>query len=157
MTDHLSPAERSRHMGRIRGQNTAPEKHLRQLLHRKGFRFRLHGRGLPGRPDLVLVRYNAAIFVHGCFWHRHTGCAIAYEPRSRLEFWTRKFEENMERDKRNVAALQGAGWRVAIVWECELRKPQAREHAAESVAAWLRSRRTHIEIPAKPRGRRRGH
>lgn len=140
-------------MARIRARDTAPEKHLRKLLHHEGFRFRLHSRTLPGRPDIVLARHNAAIFVHGCFWHRHPGCASAYEPKSRTEFWTRKFEENVERDKRQIGALRDAGWRIGIVWECGLRRPEAREATAAAVFAWLRSSRSRIEIPRKAHGR----
>ena len=139
-------------MARIRARDTAPEKHLRQLLHREGFRFRLHSRALPGRPDIVLARYNAAIFVHGCFWHRHPGCTSAYEPKSRVDFWTRKFEENVERDKRQIRALRDAGWRIGIVWECGLRRPEARKVTAAAVFAWLRSSRFRIEIPRKAPG-----
>ncbi len=121
MTDIISPQQRSRNMSRIRRKDTRPELRVRSLLHRLGFRFRLHRRDLPGRPDIVLPRYRTVVFVHGCFWHRHPDCRYAYTPRSRVSFWTAKFAENVARDRRNQEALIEAGWRVLIVWECELR------------------------------------
>lgn len=121
MADIVSPEQRSRNMARIRGKDTKPEMRVRSLLHRLGFRFRLHRRDLPGRPDIVLPRYRTVVFVHGCFWHRHPDCRYAYTPRSRVPFWTAKFAENVTRDSRNQEALVEAGWRVIIVWECELR------------------------------------
>src|SRR5690606_9744744 len=108
-------------MSRIRGRNTRPEKVVRSLLHRMGYRFRLHRRDLPGTPDMVLPRHRAVIFVHGCFWHRHGRCRYAYTPKSRVEFWEEKFRQNVERDRRNAWALRRAGWRVLVVWECEIR------------------------------------
>ena len=108
-------------MSRIKGRDTAPELKLRSLLHRAGFRFRLHVRDLPGKPDIVLPKYRAAIFVHGCFWHRHKGCRNATKPSTRTEFWQDKFDGNVERDRRNRAALEEAGWTVITVWECELK------------------------------------
>ena len=150
MTDRLSPAERSRQMSRIRGRDTVPEKHLRTALHRRGFRFRLHRRDLPGRPDLVLPRHRAVIFVHGCFWHRHSGCLHAYEPKSRTAFWFGKFEENVERDRRQIKALEQAGWRVGLVWECGLRAISARDSTVAAVIAWLRADTGNVEIPRTP-------
>lgn len=108
-------------MSRIRGQDTGPELRLRSLLHRAGFRFRLHAKQLPGRPDVVLPKYRTAIFVHGCFWHRHSGCRNATTPSTRREFWQEKLEGNVSRDARNCAALEAAGWIVRTVWECELK------------------------------------
>lgn len=107
-------------MSRIRSANTKPELCVRSLLHRMGFRFRLHRKDLPGRPDIVLSRLKTVIFVHGCYWHRHPGCRFAYEPKSRVEFWTAKFRDNVERDKRNLDALEALGWRVLVIWECEV-------------------------------------
>jgi DNA mismatch endonuclease, patch repair protein len=121
MTDRISKEHRSWNMGRIRGKDTEPEIRVRSLLHRLGYRFRLHDRNLPGRPDIVLRRYRTVIFVHGCFWHRHTGCRYAYSPKSRAAFWEEKFARNVVRDQDAEAALAGAGWRVATVWECETR------------------------------------
>ena len=112
-------------MSRIRGSHTKPERLVRSLLHRCGFRFRVHRKDLPGRPDIVLPKHNAVILVHGCFWHRHAGCRFAYTPKSRLEFWEKKFSENVARDRRNANALASLGWRSMIVWECET-KDQAK-------------------------------
>jgi DNA mismatch endonuclease (patch repair protein) len=121
MADTLTSERRSWNMSRIRGWDTGPELVLRSLLHRAGFRFRLHAKQLPGRPDIILPRYRAAIFVHGCFWHRHLGCRNATTPSTRREFWRAKFDGNVSRDTRNQAALGAAGWTVLIVWECELK------------------------------------
>ncbi len=112
-------------MSRIRGKDTAPELMVRSLLHRLGYRFRLHRRDLPGHPDLVLPKYRAVIFVHGCYWHRHKGCQFAYTPKTRTEFWQRKFDENIKRDKNSAKALRKAGWRVLIVWECQVSNEQS--------------------------------
>jgi len=107
-------------MSRIRGKDTVPELALRRALHGMGFRYRLHASSLPGKPDLVMRKYKAAIFVHGCFWHRHAGCKIAAIPKSNVEFWQRKFSDNVARDSRNISLLKEMGWRVFVVWECEL-------------------------------------
>lgn len=119
--DRLGHQHRSWNMSRIRGRDTNPERAVRSLLHRLGFRFRLHERSLPGTPDIVLSRYRTAVFVHGCFWHRHNNCRFAYTPKSRRAFWTAKFRNNQQRDARNRKALNDAGWHVLVVWECELR------------------------------------
>lgn len=108
-------------MSQIKGRNTGPELRLRSLLHRAGFRFRLHAKDLPGKPDFVLPKYRTAIFVHGCFWHRHEGCRNATTPSTRTKFWQAKFDGNVERDRRNSAALEAAGWTVITVWECDLK------------------------------------
>lgn len=121
MVDPISGQRRSWNMSRIRSRDTAPEVRLRSLLHRAGFRFRLHGSKLPGRPDIVLTRYRAVILVHGCFWHRHQNCRNATTPGTRREFWQAKFDSNVTRDSRNEAALAAAGWNVLVVWECELK------------------------------------
>lgn len=122
MTDRLSAERRSWNMSRIRSRDTKPEITLRSLLHRAGFRFRLHAQGLPGKPDVVLKKYKTAIFVHGCFWHRHEGCNKATTPSTRRDFWQSKFNANVERDDRKTAELILTGWRVLTVWECELEK-----------------------------------
>ena len=119
--DRLTPERRSWNMSRIKGRDTGPELRLRSLLHRAGFRFRLHARDLPGKPDIVLPKYHTVIFVHGCFWHRHEGCRNATTPSTRAEFWQAKFDGNVDRDNRNRAALEAAGWTVMTVWECELK------------------------------------
>lgn len=119
MTDKLSPEHRSWNMSRIRSTNTKPEKLVRSLLHQMGFRFRLHRKDLPGKPDIVLPRYHTVIFVHGCFWHRHEDCKECTTPKSNTEFWLEKFRKNVERDERVKLALEGAGWHVVTVWACE--------------------------------------
>lgn len=122
VSDTLSQAQRSFLMSRIRGKDTAPERQVRSLLHRMGYRFRLHRRDLPGSPDIVLPRLRTVVFVHGCFWHRHAGCRYSTTPRSRARFWRLKFERNVERDGENRAALRRLGWRVITVWECQVRR-----------------------------------
>lgn len=121
MVDVHSPATRSFNMSRIRGKNTVPELALRSLLHRAGYRFRLHRDNLPGRPDIVLPGSKVAVYVHGCYWHRHMGCRYNTMPSSNVDFWRSKFERTVERDRENIEAITSAGWRPVIVWECELR------------------------------------
>lgn len=118
--DTLVKEERSRLMSRIGAKNTKPEILLRKYLHAKGIRFRLHRTDLPGRPDVVLPKYKAAIFVHGCFWHQHPGCKKARVPKSNVDFWEAKFARNAERDARKTRDLEALGWRVLVVWECEI-------------------------------------
>lgn len=120
MTDTLTPSQRSRLMARVVGKDTKPEWILRSALHRLSFRYRLGGCGLPGRPDLVLRRYHAVVFVHGCFWHRHADCKRATLPRTNAAFWTEKLERNVARDQTAIDALKALGWRVLVVWECDL-------------------------------------
>jgi DNA mismatch endonuclease (patch repair protein) len=139
MTDIVDVATRSRMMSGIRGRNTHPELALRRALHRLGFRYRLHCGWLPGRPDIVLPRYRAVVFVHGCFWHRHAGCRYSTVPSTRRAFWVAKFEANVARDSAVRTALAANGWRVATIWECALRKPEHVAAAASRVAAWLES------------------
>ena len=136
MADIVSPEVRSRMMRGIKGRNTKPEMQLRRLLFKAGFRYRLHRKDLPGKPDIVLPKWNAAIFVHGCFWHRHSGCSLTTTPSTRTEFWKQKFDANVERDARNRESLINAGWRVATVWECGLRKNP--EDIVSSVSDWLK-------------------
>lgn len=119
--DTLTSEKRSWNMSRIRGTNTKPELAVRSMLHRMGYRFRIANKTLSGRPDIVLPKYRAVIFVHGCFWHRHLGCKYAYTPKSRLDFWERKFKGNVMRDKNNLSLLKNAGWLPLVVWECEIR------------------------------------
>lgn len=147
MPDVVSPAVRSRMMAGIKGKNTKPELIIRSGLHRRGFRFSLHGRGLPGRPDLVLPKHDAVIFVHGCFWHGH-GCHLFKWPSSREEFWKAKISKNRARDCRVVNALQNDGWRTAIVWECALKgtKRMAPEILLSQVEAWLNGRNLAAEF-----------
>lgn len=125
MTDRLTKEQRSANMRAIRGRDTAPELRVRQAAHAAGLRFRLQRRDLPGTPDLVFPRHRAALFVHGCYWHRHPGCRFATTPSTNAVFWTRKFEANVERDRRKAQELEEQGWRVAVIWECETRDPKA--------------------------------
>lgn len=138
MADFLTPSERSERMSRIRGKNTQPELALRKALHRLGLRYRLHGAGLPGRPDLVLPRYETVVFVHGCFWHRHLGCSIATTPKSNTPFWLEKFEKNVARDARVTKQLEDQGWAVFVVWECELSTPTKVAKTGKDLAARIR-------------------
>src|SRR6056297_397025 len=126
--------------------STKPEIVLRKRLHALGLRYVLGGRGLPGRPDLVLPRWTAAVFVHGCFWHRHPKCRYTTMPSTRPEFWQAKFEANVARDNAVRARLLAEGWRVATVWECALRKPERAELAADMLAAWLRDGVSYLEL-----------
>lgn len=123
MVDRFTPEARSRLMASIRGKNTKPEMVVRRLLHAMGYRFRLHRRDLPGTPDIVFPGRRAVVFVHGCFWHRHAGCRLAAVPATRRDFWEAKIAANKARDRRAVAQLRRDGWRVAVVWECQTRKP----------------------------------
>ena len=111
-------------MSRIRSGNTAPEIALRKLLHSAGFRFRLHSKNLPGKPDIVLPKWRTVIFMHGCFWHRHQGCRDTTTPKTRTDWWLNKFSKNVANDLKKQRALEDAGWRVLVVWECELRELQ---------------------------------
>jgi DNA mismatch endonuclease (patch repair protein) len=121
MTDIVDKATRSRMMAGIRNRDTTPERLVRQELYRMGIRYRLQNGKLPGRPDIVIGRLRTVIFVHGCFWHRHPGCRMAYTPKSNVEFWLTKLESNVARDTRNQARLVEQGWRVIVIWECETR------------------------------------
>lgn len=119
--DSLSPEHRSWNMSRIRSKDTRPEKKVRSLLHGLGYRFRIHRKDLPGNPDIVLPKKKTIVLVHGCFWHRHSGCKYAYTPKSRVEFWQVKFKQNVTRDKQVQKELKDIGWTVLTVWECETR------------------------------------
>ncbi len=119
MTDIVDSRRRSELMAGIRSRNTTPELAVRRIAHRMGLRFRLHRTDLPGRPDLVFPQHRLAVFVHGCFWHRHEGCRYASTPKSRIAFWTEKFAANVARDARQEAALRAHGWRTLVIWQCE--------------------------------------
>lgn len=123
--DIVTKEKRSWIMSRIRSRDTKPEFIVRSMLHRMGYRFRLHRKDLPGRPDIVLPRHGTAIFVNGCFWHRHKGCRLSYEPKNRKRFWQKKFNDNVERDKKVRRELKELGWRVIIIWECQTRAAEA--------------------------------
>lgn len=139
MTDFLSPAERSERMSRIRGKNTRPEMTLRSILHKLGLRYRLHREDLPGKPDLVFPCHRAVVFIHGCFWHRHEGCKVATIPKSNTSFWIDKFEKNVARDALAVKALEKLGWRVFIIWECELSSLTKAKRTADRLAVMIRT------------------
>ena len=119
--DRIDARTRSRNMAQIRGRNTQPEKTIRSLLHREGFRFRLHDRRLPGTPDIVMRGRGIVIFVHGCYWHRHAKCTNANIPSSNREFWIQKLQANVRRDRKNIRDLLKSGWRVLVIWECAVR------------------------------------
>lgn len=146
MTDRIDAATRSRTMAAIRSKNTKPEKWVRSALHKQGFRFRLHNKTLPGSPDLVLRKYHAVIFINGCFWHQHEGCKASHLPKSRTDFWERKFARNVARDQKVLYQLKVMGWRVAIVWECGLKKA-IREQTLQHVVVWLQSDSEYFELP----------
>ena len=118
--DRITAEKRSWNMIRIRGTDTQLLVRVRSIIHRLGFRFSLHRRDLPGKPDIVLPRHGAVVFVHGCFWHRHRGCANSVLPKTRPEFWAQKLSRNVDRDKHVRAALKKLGWRVLTIWECEV-------------------------------------
>lgn len=119
--DVFSPEKRSQVMSRIRGKDTKPEKIIRSILHKLGFRFRINRKDLPGTPDIVLPKHKTVIFVHGCFWHQHEGCKIASKPKSNAEYWKAKFTKNVERDKKNQEDIRIMGYRVIVIWECEVK------------------------------------
>lgn len=122
MADVHSAETRSYNMSRIRSSNTKPEMQVRKFLFAHGFRYRLHDKKLPGKPDIVLPKYKTIIFVHGCFWHGHAGCRYFVVPRTRTEWWLNKINTNQTKDEQAVAKLQEAGWKIIIIWECELKK-----------------------------------
>lgn len=126
MVDVVNPEVRSRMMASIRSRDTRPEMVVRQFLHAQGFRYKLHDRSLPGSPDLVLPKFRLAVFVHGCFFHRHANCRFATWPEQNRDKWRQKFEQNVQRDARNAEQLRERGWRVIIIWECGLRTAEHR-------------------------------
>lgn len=121
MADTLTKVERSKLMSRIHSTNTKPEMIVRRFLHQNGIRYRLHDKNLPGKPDLKLVKYNCLIFVNGCFWHGHKNCKIYVMPKTNKTFWYKKIEANILRDKKNYKELRKLGWRVVVIWECQLK------------------------------------
>lgn len=139
MTDVVDPKTRSRMMSSIRGKNTKPEMLIRLALHRRGFRFKLHDKALPGKPDIVMPRYRAVINVHGCFWHGHEDCKYFRIPATRTEFWNNKITGNRLRDQIHKSLLLEQGWRVLTVWECALRnpKPVELESVFDFITQWL--------------------
>lgn len=146
MIDRVSQTTRSRIMASVKRSDTKPEMALRKALHREGFRYRLHDKLLPGKPDIVLPRHRAAIFVHGCFWHRHEGCTACTTPASNVEYWIRKFDDNVARDARSLKLLLELGWRVAVVWECGLR-PKTIDLTISALKIWLPTKSGVLELP----------
>lgn len=132
MVDLLTTEERSKMMSKIRSKNTAPEMTVRRYLHSKGFRYRLHDKKLPGKPDVVLPKFKTAIYIHGCFWHAHSGCKYYRLPKSNTDYWIKKIEGNISRDLQKQQVLREMGWKVIIVWECELKR-KAEERCAALV------------------------
>lgn len=145
--DVKSKEERSRNMAAIRSGDTKPEMLVRRFLHAHGFRYGVHNKKLPGSPDLVLRKYRTVIFVNGCFWHGHEGCKYFRLPSSNTEFWQTKISANIERDARTAAELAAKGWRVIVVWECELKTAARREETLARLAASIRDDRLSY-IPA---------
>lgn len=121
VVDTLTPEARSERMSRVHAKDTKPEMKLRKLIHGMGFRYRLHRKELPGKPDLVFPGRKSIIFMHGCFWHRHEDCGLARLPKSKQAFWCAKLEANKARDQKNISTLKAAGWRILVIWECQLR------------------------------------
>lgn len=133
VVDRLTPERRSWLMSRVAAKNTSAEMRVRSAAHARGLRFRIHQKNLSGTPDLVFPRWRTAIFVHGCFWHRHCGCRKATTPKTRIEFWQEKFGRNLARDEANVADLQARGWRTEVIWECETKSPEALSERLDSI------------------------
>ncbi|MGO7215551.1 very short patch repair endonuclease [Rhizobium ruizarguesonis] len=146
MADIVDPETRSRMMASVRSKDTKPELELRRALHAHGFRYRLHSKVIKGMPDLVLPKFRAVILVHGCFWHRHFACRYATMPATRTDFWHAKFDANVARDAAVRTMLLDAGWRLATIWACALRKPHQVAETADLLVNWLRSSSSDLEI-----------
>ena len=150
MADIKSPEERSRNMAKIRSRDTKPEDYVRKLLFGQGYRYRKNVSGIPGHPDAWLPKYNTALFVHGCFWHRHTGCRYAYTPKSRVDFWTDKFRKNTARDAAVREQLAAGRIRVLVIWECTvnrmMRSEEERQKTLDNIARFLDSNEETCEL-----------
>lgn len=150
MADIVSPNQRSKNMAAIRSKDTKPEIYLRKLLFAEGYRYRIAEKSVPGHPDIFLRKYNTAIFVHGCFWHRHQGCKYAYTPKSRIEFWQKKFDDNIRRDAIVRVTLQENQIKCLIVWECTIKQmmksPQFKEQIIEDICDFIVSNDMLLEI-----------
>lgn len=148
--DTVTPEQRSRNMSAIRSKNTRPEIYFRKLLFAQGYRYSLNSKTVPGHPDIYLKKYNTAIFVHGCFWHRHNGCKYTYMPKSRIEFWEKKFQTNQKRDFVVQSELQEKGIKCVVVWECTIKHMKKdikfRERMLEYTEGFLKSQDTFLEI-----------
>lgn len=151
MIDIVDKKTRSRMMAGIGGKDTRPETLIRKALFRQGFRYRLHDRNLPGKPDLVLPKYRAVVFINGCFWHGHD-CHLFKWPKTRANFWKQKIEGNVSRDQRNLVKNKSLGWRVAIVWECAIKGKTRRplEEIVYDLASWLDGNEREIVIAGEP-------
>lgn len=150
MADIVSPEKRSQNMSAIRSKNTKPEVYLRKLLFAQGYRYRIADKSVPGHPDIFLRKYNTAIFVNGCFWHRHPSCKFAYTPKSRVEFWQKKFDDNVRRDSVVKAELLEHGIKLLTVWECAIRRMQRdkieEERALAKIIFFIKSNEKNTEI-----------
>ncbi len=146
MVDIYSKTKRSGIMSKISGKETKPEVLVRRYLFSKGFRFRKNVANLPGHPDIVLPKYKAAIFVHGCFWHGHSSCSKSKLPATRTEFWQAKIGRTIERDKEKIDEMSILGWRVAVVWECSLKNKSLLESAIKELEKWIKSNEKMLEI-----------
>lgn len=147
MVDIVDPLTRSRMMAGIKGKNTKPELLIRSLLHQMGFRFRIHVKDLPGKPDIVLPKYKVIIFIHGCFWHGHEKCSLFRLPATRTEFWENKIMKNKANDAKAIESLSSQGWRICIVWECSVRGAKKDiPNVANTIANWIKSSELFIEI-----------
>lgn len=150
MADTISPERRSQNMSAIRSKDTKPEIYLRKLLFAEGYRYRIAEKSIPGHPDMFLRKYNTAFFVHGCFWHRHQGCKYAYTPKSRVEFWQKKFDDNVRRDAVVRTALQENNIKCLVVWECTIKQmmksPQLRDQIITEICSFINSDRMNMEI-----------
>lgn len=145
MKDIVSQETRSKMMSGIKSKNTKPEISIRKLLYKNGFRFRIHVKDLPGKPDIVLRKYNAIIFVNGCFWHKHN-CHLFKIPKTRQEFWENKINKNVNNDEKNIVLLREAGWRICIIWECSLKGIRDLSYVYTQIEDWLKSDITILEI-----------
>ena len=150
MADIKSPEERSRNMSKIRSKDTKPEVWLRKMLFARGYRYRKNVNNVPGHPDVWLAKYNTAIFVHGCFWHRHKGCKYAYMPKSRTEFWSEKFQKNIKRDQTVCDELASIGVKMLIVWECTvksmIKSDEKTLEVLNQIESFLRSHQKNVEL-----------
>ena len=135
--DIKSPEERSKNMAAIHSKNTKPEIYLRKLLFARGYRYGVNSKSVPGHPDIYMKKYNTAVFVHGCFWHRHEGCKYAYMPKSRVEFWLKKFEANVKRDELVRKELASKKIKVLIVWECTIKRMKKDKKTEEEVISLI--------------------
>lgn len=133
MTDVHTTVIRSKNMRAIRSKDTKPELLVRKILHAAGLRFRLHRTDLPGKPDIVLPKYRAVIFVHGCFWHRHPGCKFSALPVTRRDFWQKKLDENVTRDANQIIALEAMGWKTFVIWECQVKEADVLDSLAQEI------------------------